>query len=77
MPTEREYYNPKGQSQSNEHWIPWLQQRLVIQDILTQTPELPKPYAPVYTDWLRVLKQFEINEESILIGHSCGGGLLN
>jgi len=72
-PSKEGYYDPNRQSQSNEHWIPWLQHQLLIRDILTQTPELPKPYEPVYKDWLGVFGQFEVNEESILIGHSAGG----
>ncbi len=47
-----------------------------MKDILTQTPELPEPYEPVYKDWLSVFEQFEVNSESVLVGHSCGGGFL-
>src|SRR3989304_5750342 len=75
-PSKEGYYDPNRQSQSNEHWIPWLQHQLLIRDILTQTPELPKPYEPVYKDWLKIFRQFEVNEESILVGHSAGGGFL-
>ena len=75
-PSKKGYYDPKVKAQSNEHWIPWLQNQLLIRDILTQTPELPKPYAPNYEDWLAVFKQFKVDENTVLIGHSCGGGFL-
>ncbi|MFC1622124.1 RBBP9/YdeN family alpha/beta hydrolase [Patescibacteria group bacterium] len=75
-PSKEGYYNPDRESQSNEHWFPWLQHELIIRDILTQTPEWPKPFEPVYKDWLNLFRRFEVNEESTLVGHSCGGGFL-
>lgn len=76
MPSKKGYYSPARESQSNEHWFPWLQHELVIRDILAQTPEWPKPYAPDYNEWLKLFNQFTVDEETILIGHSCGGGFL-
>lgn len=76
MPSKEIYYQQNIDSQSNSHWIPWLQQQLLRNNILTQTPEMPKPYSPDYEDWLKVFNQFTIDEESVLIGHSCGGGFL-
>jgi len=61
---------------SNSNWLPWIQQQLLAQDILTQTPEMPKPYEPNYESWLSVLNQFTINKNTVLIGHSCGAGFL-
>ena len=75
-PSKEGYYNPDREAQSNEHWIPWLQHELLLKNVLTQTPEFPKPYEPVYADWLDTFSQFIVNEETILIGHSCGGGFL-
>lgn len=75
-PSKEGYYAPQRESESNEHWIPWLQHQLLLKDILTQTPEWPKPYEPKYPDWLEVFKQFNVNKETTLIGHSCGGGFL-
>jgi predicted alpha/beta hydrolase family esterase len=63
-------------SSSNAHWIPWLQKELSRKGILTQTPEMPKPYEPVYEDWLKVFSQYQVVENVILIGHSCGAGFL-
>ena len=44
--------------------------------ILTQALELPKPYEPVYEDWKLVFERFDVNKDTILIGHSCGAGFL-
>ena len=76
MPSEAGYYDPSRQSQSNEHWFPWLQHELIIRDILTQTPEWPKPYAPDYSEWLKLFNQFTVDEDTILVGHSMGAGFL-
>ncbi len=76
MPSKESHYNPEFPANSNAHWAPWLQRQLVLKDILAQTPEMPIPYNPVYEDWKRVLEYFPINENTILVGHSCGGGLI-
>ncbi len=77
MPSKEEYcMKDGGKSPSNRHWFPWLQCQLLIKGILTQTPEIPEPYEPVYEKWKKVFEQFPIDEETILVGHSCGGGFL-
>ncbi|MFH1088509.1 MAG: alpha/beta hydrolase, partial [Patescibacteria group bacterium] len=73
-PSKKGYYDPKRESQSNEHWIPWLQHQLLLRDILAQTPEWPKPYDPNYKDWSDLFSQFKVDKNTILIGHSCGAG---
>lgn len=76
MPDKEEYYNPDSPAQSNKHWFPWVQRQLIIKDMLTQTPEWPKPYDPDYRSWLELFNQFKVDKDTILIGHSCGGGFL-
>lgn len=76
MPSKEKYFDASRPSQSNSHWLPWIQQELLIVDILAQTPEMPEPYEPDYEKWRSVFEQFTINEETILIGHSCGAGFL-
>jgi len=75
-PSKEGFYNPERQSQSNCHWLPWLQHELVIRDILAQTPELPFPFEPDYAAWKQVFEQLQPDEETILVGHSTGGGFL-
>ncbi len=74
MPDKEDFYNGDADSQIMCHWLPWLHQQLMIRDILTQIPTMPKPYNPVYKDWVETINQFKINSETILIGHSCGAG---
>jgi predicted alpha/beta hydrolase family esterase len=76
MPSKESYYNSNGDSESNCHWLPWIQHELILRDILAQTPEMPVPYNPEYNSWKEMLERFLINENTILIGHSCGGGFL-
>ncbi|MGI5826232.1 MAG: RBBP9/YdeN family alpha/beta hydrolase [Patescibacteria group bacterium] len=76
MPSKKEYFNPESPSQSNKHWIPWVQKQLILNDILTQTPELPEPYEPDYKKWQEVFEQFNLDQNTQLIGHSCGAGFL-
>ncbi len=75
-PSKNGYLNPKRSSQSNSHWLPWIQQQLIVKGILAQTPELPEPYEPIYEKWSSVFEQFKIDGETMLIGHSRGAGFL-
>ena len=76
MPSKEEDYGSRFDSPSNSHWIPWIQKQLLIRDIFTQTPEMPTPYLPDYEAWKRELERFDINENTILVGHSCGAGFI-
>lgn len=76
MPSKEEYFDPNGSSPSNSHWLPWVQHQLLLNNILAQTPELPHPYQPVYEKWCEVFERFQIDEQTHLIGHSCGAGFL-
>lgn len=73
---QEEYFNNSYPSPSNSWFIPWLQKQLLLKDILTQTPEMPTPYRPEYTEWKKVIEQYPISSSTILIGHSCGAGFL-
>lgn len=74
-PDKDEYYDPRYPSNSNSHWFPWLTKQLMINDIFTVALEIPKPWQP-YEIWKRELERFEITPETILIGHSAGGGFI-
>lgn len=76
MPSKEEYFDLHLASPSNQHWLPWIQRQLVLNGVLAQTLELPEPYAPDYEKWRNVFEQMNIDEETDLIGHSCGAGFL-
>ena len=75
-PTKERYYDETFPSSSNYYWIPWLQKQLIARDIATATPEVPSNWFPDYTTWLNEFERYDITPETILVGHSCGGGFI-
>lgn len=75
-PDKEEYYDVNRAASSNCHWLPWIQKQLLLKDMVAQTPEMPIPYNPEYSAWKKMLERFPIDEETILIGHSCGAGFI-
>lgn len=73
-PTKDEYYNSKTLTESKKQWLPWLQKQLMIRDIKADTPEMPRAYDPDWDNWCREVERYDIGPDTILIGHSCGGG---
>lgn len=69
-----EYYDDRFPSASNSHWFPWLQKQLLIHDIKADTPEVPRPFDMDWESWVREVERFDITEDTILLGHSMGGG---
>lgn len=73
QPSKEEYYDPAMPSMSNAHWLPWLQGQLLKHDIDASTPEVPKAYEPEWDLWKREVERFDINQNTMLVGHSRGG----
>ena len=71
-----EYYDPKYPTGSNSHWFPWLSKQLIISGIHTIAVEMPNGYFPKYEIWKKELERFDVDENTILVGHSLGGGFL-
>lgn len=69
-----EYYSSTEPSPSNNNWIPWLQKQLMLNDYNCQTPEVPFSYRGIYQDWFDTVDPLNIDEYTILIGHSAGCG---
>ncbi len=76
MPSKEDYYSQGCDSESNSHWLPWLQHELLIRGILAQTPEMPVPYSPNYEQWKQEFERNVVDEDTILVGHSYGAGFL-
>jgi len=75
-PGNDEYLISSYPSPSNSHWLPWLQRELLRKGILAQTPEAQTPYKPTYESWKQAIEYFNPGEQTILVGHSCGGGMI-
>jgi predicted alpha/beta hydrolase family esterase len=71
-----EYLDTSRPSPSNDHWIPWIQRQLILKGIEAQAPEMPGFFDPKYEAWKEMLERFTPNEDTVLVGHSCGGGFL-
>ena len=75
-PDKEEYYDPKYPTNSNNHWFPWISKQLQINDIFAVAVEPPHPWQPRYEIWKKEFERFDITPETVLVGHSCGGGFL-
>lgn len=75
-PDKKEHYDPTRPSNSEDHWFSWTKRQLILQDIHAATIEPPFPFRPRYEDWKREFERFDIRPDTILVGHSCGGGFL-
>lgn len=73
-PEKENYYASGNPSESNAHWLPWLQKELIIRDIKADTPEVPHSYEPTWDVWCREVERFDITPDTMLVGHSAGGG---
>ncbi len=71
-----EYFDAARPAASNDHWIAWIQRQLLLKGIEAQAPEMPGFYQPNYEAWKKMLERFDLNENTMLVGHSCGGGFL-
>ena len=73
-PDEDEYYDASVSSCSNYHWLPWLQKQLLVKEVAAHTPEVPHAFKPRWEQWVKEVERFEIGPDTMLVGHSCGGG---
>lgn len=75
-PDKDEHYDPTRPSNSEDHWFSWLKRQLILKDIHAVSIEPPFPFRPRYEEWKKEFERFEIEPDTILVGHSCGGGFL-
>lgn len=63
-----------------ENWFPWLESELAKIDIPCIIPSFPTPNHQEYSDWERLMDYYYdmnvVNEDTVLIGHSCGSVFL-
>jgi len=60
----------------DRHWRPWIKSELEKRQIKIDTPLMPESWKAEYSKWKRVFDKLNINENTILIGHSCGCAFL-
>ena len=60
----------------DKHWMPWVQEKLVEKRFDVERPLMPEPWAPNYEKFKAEFEKYEVAEDAILIGHSCGCAFL-
>ncbi len=60
----------------DKHWIPWIERSLNARGISTSVPLMPTPWKPVYKEYEKEFEKQTINDDTVLIGHSCGAAFL-
>lgn len=61
---------------SRENWFPWLKGELIKSGLKTEVPDFPHSDTPDLDDWLNHLKDYQIDENTVLVGHSMGSVLI-
>lgn len=72
---------PSDSSEENDktyakHWMPWVKDNLSKKGIKTEIALMPEPWHPDYARYKKAFEKFRVDENSILIGHSCGTSFL-
>jgi predicted alpha/beta hydrolase family esterase len=73
---DREKIKQGFPEQNKRNWIPWIKKELEDKGIKTYTPLMPKNWNPLYKEWKGEFEKLNVDEDTILIGHSAGGGFL-
>ena len=60
----------------DKHWIPWIKKQLIANKVSTETPLMPDPWTPDYEKFKSEFEKYDVNEDTILVGHSCGCAFL-
>ncbi len=76
MPPKREYriVRALGIKASKFHWLGWLGRQLKRDGYEVWAPEMPHPWKPDYELWKEQAERAKIGPDTLLVGHSCGGG---
>ena len=75
-PDKDQHYDPDQPNNSENYWFSWLKRQFILKDIQADTIEPPLPFQPRYELWRKEFERFDIKPDTILVGHSCGGGFL-
>jgi predicted alpha/beta hydrolase family esterase len=74
--THAEFFDSTRPTASNDHWFPWLTKQLMVRGYKVDAPEMTQYDQSTYESWKREFERFDITPDTLLVGHSCGGGFL-
>ncbi len=60
----------------DKHWIPWTKKELEVKGMSVATPLMPEPWNPDYERFKEEFEKTEVDENTVLVGHSCGCAFL-
>lgn len=60
----------------NKHWMPWAKKQIIAKGIPTENPTMPEPWNPNYEKFKTEFEKLSVDENTMLIGHSCGCAFL-
>lgn len=66
----------EGGRENTRHWFPWLKNELNKREIKVSSELYPKDWEPNYEEWKQIFERNDINESTILVGHSLGCGFI-
>jgi len=66
----------EGGRENTRHWFPWLRKELDERGIKFSSELYPKDWEPDYEEWKRIFEKNNIDENTILVGHSLGCGFI-
>ncbi len=61
---------------TKQHWVSWTVRELKEKGILAKTPLMPEPWKPKYERFKKAFEKLTVDENTVLIGHSCGCAFL-
>lgn len=61
------------ESNSKEHWFLKEKEKLEKLGYEVSVPDMPNSFFPKEEEWVQIIKDFDPDENSVLIGHSLGG----
>jgi uncharacterized protein len=71
---EQQWREKTSNPNSKAHWLGWLKKNLEQDGVKVETPEMPEPDRPLWKLWEDKIDKSKITKDTILVGHSCGGG---
>jgi leucyl-tRNA synthetase len=75
-PGKKEENMDLGQTSTTKHWIPWIRKALEGTHAQVYVPIMPTPWEPKYTEWKDAFEKLHIDENSVIIAHSCGAAFV-
>lgn len=61
---------------SQGNWFPWLKKELEKKGYKVFSPDLPNANNPRTKEWLKAIRGWNLDEQSVIIGHSSGGTII-